>query len=71
MINEESLNIVQQVFRGVIIATGATNPEKLNSMINALMACAASPGTDETARQMLADLAAGLEIFAQADIRPN
>ncbi len=71
MKDEQLINLMQQVFRGVIVATSVANPEKMPLMINGLMACAASPGTDETARQMLADLAAGLEIFARADIRPN
>lgn len=71
MKEEELLNIIQEVLRGVVIAMVAIDPHKLPDVAQLLMASAAIEEIDPKARQMLADLAAGLELLASAHVRRN
>ena len=61
-----TLNIVQEVLRGVVIAAGALAPERTAEMTSTLAAFANRPGADPVARTMLLDLAEGLGMLSNA-----
>jgi hypothetical protein len=63
MSNEEMLNIIQEVLRGVVIGMVALDPKKLPDVAQLLRACAAREEIDPVSRHMLADLATGLELL--------
>ena len=55
----EVLNIMQEVLRGLVMAVGATNPEKLAELSASLQAFSQAPGISSSAARMLQDLAKG------------
>ena len=61
-----TLNIVQEVLRGVVIAAGALAPERTAEMTSTLAAFANRPDADPVASQMLLDLAEGLGMLSKA-----
>jgi hypothetical protein len=63
MSNEEMLNIIQEVLRGIVIGMVALDPKKLPDVAQLLRACAAREEIDPVARHMLEDLAKGLELL--------
>jgi len=63
MSNEEMLNIIQEVLRGIVIGMVALDPRKLPDVAQLLRACAAREEIDPVSRHMLDDLAKGLELL--------
>ena len=62
----ETLNIVQQVLHNIVMACGATAPDRIADLSSMLAAHAQAPNLDPAARQMLADLAQGPGMVASA-----
>ncbi len=62
----EILNITQEVLRGLVMAVGATSPEKLAELSASLQAFSQAPGISPISAQMLQDLAKGPGVFASA-----
>jgi hypothetical protein len=54
----ETLNIVQEVLRGVVLSVIAANPHGKEAL-TAMLAAAATPDLSPAAQTMLRDLAAG------------
>jgi hypothetical protein len=71
MKEEELLNIIQPVLRGIVLAIVSTDPGKLAVVSKTLLAVSNIQPIDERSRQMLADLAAGLEMIAAVDVRKS
>lgn len=65
----EVLNITQQVLRHLMLALAAGNKSNLGDIGNVLEAAATNDALDPMARQMLADLAAGVTGLHAAGIR--
>lgn len=65
----ETLNIVQQVLRHLMLALAAGNKASLNDIGTVLEAAAANGALDPMARKMLADLAAGATGLHASGIR--
>ncbi|TXH38840.1 MAG: hypothetical protein E6Q94_01705 [Burkholderiaceae bacterium] len=61
----EVLNIVQEVLRGVVIATGALNPDRIAEMSATLAAFAGQQDMDPRSQAMLQDLAQGPAMLAK------
>jgi len=67
----EILNIIQEVFRGIVISMTAIDPIKLPDVARLLEACAAREELDPISQKMLADLAAGLTLLGSAQVKSN
>lgn len=61
----EVLNIVQEVLRGVVIATGVLNPDRIAEMSATLAAFAGQQDIDPRSQAMLQDLAQGPAMLAK------
>lgn len=66
----DTVNLVQEVLRGVLISMCAINPAGLPAVARGLRASASRPGASPMAARMLADLATGLEMIESAQ-RPK
>lgn len=62
----EVLNIIQEVLRGVVVATGALQPDRIGEMSAILAAFATQQSINPTSRAMLLDLAQGPGMLAKA-----
>jgi len=69
--NEEVLNSIQQVLRGLAICLALEQKSDMARLSSALEAFAANPALTETARAMLADLAVGLSVMGAARATKN
>jgi hypothetical protein len=67
----DTVNLVQEVLRGVLISVCAINPAGLPAVARGLRASAQRPGASPMAATMLADLASGLEMIESAQQRKN
>lgn len=55
----ETINVIQEVLRGVVVSVLASNPDRAAAVSATLAAAAQHPGLSPIAQTMLADLAAG------------
>lgn len=62
----ETLNVVQQVLRHVLISISAVDPTKTAALATMLAAAATSPKIEPMSRSMLEDLAGGIGMIASA-----
>ena len=69
MENEDLLNAVQQVLRGVTVCLALEQRADMGRLASALQAFADSPDLAAPARTMLMDLATGLGMIASAGAR--
>ena len=58
-----TLNITQQVLRSVLVALAAQHPAAMPHVAHALRAASLQPALEPIARQMLGDLADGLDML--------
>jgi hypothetical protein len=61
-----TLNITQQVLRGLTLGLLAMHPEQAARVGAAIQAFAGGPGIEPMAAQMLRDLASGVDVIAGA-----
>jgi len=71
MKEEELLNIIQPVFRGIVLSMLVIAPDKVSDLSKTLLGVASIPTIDERSRQMLADLASCLEMISAAETPKN
>ena len=62
----ETLNVVQQVLRGVVVSLAATQRVDPFELSTLLAGASQQPHLDPMAQQMLADLAQGLAVISKA-----
>lgn len=62
----DTLNTVQEVLRGMLLAIGTISPPALPGIAQGLRASSMHPGASPMASTMLADLASGMEMLASA-----
>ena len=58
------INITQEVMRSVVLSLLALNPDAMPTVAKGLLGSAQNPQLSPMARQMLEDLAAGVEMLA-------
>lgn len=67
MKEEELLNIIQPVFRGIVLSMLVIAPDKIRHISQSLLGVSATPSLDERSRRMLVDLSQCLEKIADAE----
>lgn len=70
-IDARTLNVVQQVLRGVVVALVAEHKGDMALTASLLQGFAAQDGIDPVAKTMLTDLAGGLDVLGAAGFKKS